>query len=254
MEDVNYKEKYLEKVEEIENLSYENKKMGDFLELLGICVDDITNNIVNGGIVEFQMQIDSLRDKMLQSKSTRTIDTSNFPILVNSSDFIWDSIDNIFKAKENTPIDKNEAINHNETNEKTSSKLAYSSDLICLDSLINKMIIILKEGENDNSSPVSYLISNSVTDCQLSRAFGISSLVWDEIDDERVSFDEIAKKVKIQFGDDLHEILDETIPSSWYLILEKVFENMGINYNNISEKSYLDNDFFNNVPRKIFIV
>ena len=31
-----------------ENLAYENKKMGDFLELLGLTIDEITDIVING--------------------------------------------------------------------------------------------------------------------------------------------------------------------------------------------------------------
>ena len=31
-----------------ENLAYENKKMGDFLELLGLTIDEITDVVING--------------------------------------------------------------------------------------------------------------------------------------------------------------------------------------------------------------
>lgn len=34
--------------EENENLAYENKKMGDFLELLGLSIDDITDIVIHG--------------------------------------------------------------------------------------------------------------------------------------------------------------------------------------------------------------
>lgn len=34
--------------EELENLAYENKRMGDFLERLGLSINDITDFIING--------------------------------------------------------------------------------------------------------------------------------------------------------------------------------------------------------------
>lgn len=34
--------------DQIENLSYENKRMGDFIELLGLEPDEITSYIING--------------------------------------------------------------------------------------------------------------------------------------------------------------------------------------------------------------
>ena len=33
---------------EIENLAYENKRMGDFIELLGLEPDEITSYVING--------------------------------------------------------------------------------------------------------------------------------------------------------------------------------------------------------------
>lgn len=35
-------------IDENENLAYENKKMGDFLELIGLTIDDITDIVING--------------------------------------------------------------------------------------------------------------------------------------------------------------------------------------------------------------
>lgn len=34
--------------DEIENLAYENKRMGDFIELLGLEPDEITSYVING--------------------------------------------------------------------------------------------------------------------------------------------------------------------------------------------------------------
>ncbi len=43
--------------DENENLAYENKKMGDFLELLGLTIDDITDIVIN----EEQMNLDIIK-------------------------------------------------------------------------------------------------------------------------------------------------------------------------------------------------
>lgn len=40
--------KLAEQKELNENLTYENKKMGDFLELLGLTIDEITDIVING--------------------------------------------------------------------------------------------------------------------------------------------------------------------------------------------------------------
>lgn len=102
-----------------------------------------------------------------------------------------------------------------------------------------KRVIKLKEGEDDKSEGVNYIISNLVADWQLKHAFKLASFVWNEIDDESISFDDIAKKVKEQFNRDLYEILDEVIPNSWYLILEMIFEDMNIAFQTISSKTFV---------------
>lgn len=44
-----------------ENLSYENKRMGDFLEFLGLSVDSITDNVINGSKEEWGNIFPSLK-------------------------------------------------------------------------------------------------------------------------------------------------------------------------------------------------
>lgn len=102
-----------------------------------------------------------------------------------------------------------------------------------------KRVIKLKEGEDDKSEGVNYIISNLVADWQLKHAFKLASFVWNEIDDESISFDDIAKKVKEQFNRDLYEIFDEEIPNSWYLILEMIFEDMNIAFQTIASKTFV---------------
>lgn len=41
-------DRIVEKQEEITNLAFENKKMGDFLIKIGLSVDDITDTVING--------------------------------------------------------------------------------------------------------------------------------------------------------------------------------------------------------------
>ena len=43
--------------DEIENLAYENKRMGDFLELLGLEPDDITSYVINGNEHDIDMAV-----------------------------------------------------------------------------------------------------------------------------------------------------------------------------------------------------
>ena len=40
-------DKIVEKQEQITNLAYENRKMGDFLAKLGLTIDDITDIVIN---------------------------------------------------------------------------------------------------------------------------------------------------------------------------------------------------------------
>ena len=44
-------------IDENENLAYENKKMGDFLELIGLTIDEITDIVINGE----QMNLDIIK-------------------------------------------------------------------------------------------------------------------------------------------------------------------------------------------------
>ncbi len=44
--------------DQIENLSYENKRMGDFLELLGLEPDEITSYVINGNEQDVKRMID----------------------------------------------------------------------------------------------------------------------------------------------------------------------------------------------------
>ena len=44
--------------DEIENLSYENKRMADFIEALGINLDDLVDYVINGNEQEVKMMID----------------------------------------------------------------------------------------------------------------------------------------------------------------------------------------------------
>lgn len=44
--------------DEIENLAYENKRMGDFIQLLGLAPDEITSYVINGHETDVKMMID----------------------------------------------------------------------------------------------------------------------------------------------------------------------------------------------------
>lgn len=51
-------DKIVEKQEQITNLAYENRKMGDFLAKLGLTVDDITDIVINS---EEQLNLDIIK-------------------------------------------------------------------------------------------------------------------------------------------------------------------------------------------------
>lgn len=44
--------------DQIENLAYKNQRMADFLEALGINLDDIVDYVINGNEQEVKMMID----------------------------------------------------------------------------------------------------------------------------------------------------------------------------------------------------
>lgn len=51
-------DKIVEKQEQITNLAYENRKMGDFLVKLGLTIDDITDVVINS---EEQVNLDIIK-------------------------------------------------------------------------------------------------------------------------------------------------------------------------------------------------
>lgn len=44
--------------DQIENLAYENKRMGDFLQALGLAPDEITSYVINGHETDVKRMID----------------------------------------------------------------------------------------------------------------------------------------------------------------------------------------------------
>ena len=44
--------------DQVENLAYKNKRMGDFIELLGLEPYEITSYVINGNSEEVKMMID----------------------------------------------------------------------------------------------------------------------------------------------------------------------------------------------------
>lgn len=47
-----------------ENLAYENKKMGDFLELIGLSIDDITDVVIHGEVINMKL-CEKIKHKVL---------------------------------------------------------------------------------------------------------------------------------------------------------------------------------------------
>lgn len=47
-----------------ENLAYENKKMSDFLELIGLSIDDITDVIIHGEVINMKL-CEKIKHKVL---------------------------------------------------------------------------------------------------------------------------------------------------------------------------------------------
>lgn len=44
--------------DQIENLAYENQRMADFIETLGVNLDDLVDYVINGNSEEVKMMID----------------------------------------------------------------------------------------------------------------------------------------------------------------------------------------------------
>ncbi len=53
--------------DQIENLAYENKRMGDFLQALGLAPDEITSYVINGGEPEFETMIDYVSQDIIKN-------------------------------------------------------------------------------------------------------------------------------------------------------------------------------------------
>lgn len=101
-----------------------------------------------------------------------------------------------------------------------------------------KLLIKFKEGADDDSEGVCYVISNLVTEITLGRAVNITNKIWSLIDvnDETSTFEDFAKIISNEFGMDLYEILeDEWLPNSWYLIFEKVLPALNVEFQNIKK-------------------
>lgn len=69
--------------EEIENLTYANKKMGDFLEKLGFSSDEITSYIINGSKEESEEMLKRARTSNINSTNILQETTSNNELKTN---------------------------------------------------------------------------------------------------------------------------------------------------------------------------
>lgn len=77
----------LEDSEENENLAYENKQMGDFLEVLGLSVEDISNLVINGD----KQQREKALKKVKQVPVIYTNRSNAQDILDLLNDKLWNS-------------------------------------------------------------------------------------------------------------------------------------------------------------------
>lgn len=103
-----------------------------------------------------------------------------------------------------------------------------------------KLLVKFKEGADDDSEGVCYVISNLVTEITLGLAVNITNKIWSLIDvnDETSTFEDFSKIISNEFGMDLYEILeDEWLPNNWYPIFEKVLFALNVEFQNIKEKT-----------------
>lgn len=104
------------------------------------------------------------------------------------------------------------------------------------------IVINLKEGENDNSDGVSYLISNLITEITLNQAVKMTNRIWGfvDVDDYETTFQDISKIISDEFGISLEEILeDEMIPNNWYLIFDNVLSILNVEFEQINSKTFI---------------
>lgn len=54
--------------DEIENLAYENKRMGDFIQLLGLAPDEITSYVIHGHVIhEHKTDVKRMIDYVIEN-------------------------------------------------------------------------------------------------------------------------------------------------------------------------------------------
>lgn len=104
------------------------------------------------------------------------------------------------------------------------------------------IVLNLKEGENDNSDGVSYLISNLITEITLNQAIKMTNRIWGfvEVDDYETTFQDISKIISDEFGISLEEILEnEMFPNNWYLIFDNVLSILNVEFEQINSKTFI---------------
>lgn len=98
-----------------------------------------------------------------------------------------------------------------------------------------------KEGENDNSDGVSYVISNLITEVTLNHAIKMTNRIWGFVDvnDYDTTFQDISKTISVEFGMSLEEIFeDEMLPNNWYLIFDNVLSILNVEFEQINSITF----------------
>lgn len=104
------------------------------------------------------------------------------------------------------------------------------------------IVLNFKEGENDNSDGVSYVISNLITEVTLNHAIKMTNRIWGFVDvnDYDTTFQDISKTISVEFGMSLEEIFeDEMLPNNWYLIFDNVLSILNVEFEQINSKTFI---------------
>lgn len=103
------------------------------------------------------------------------------------------------------------------------------------------IVLNFKEGENDNSDGVSYVISNLITEVTLNHAIKMTNRIWGFVDvnDYDTTFQDISKTISVEFGMSLEEIFeDEMLPNNWYLIFDNVLSILNVEFEQINSITF----------------
>lgn len=104
------------------------------------------------------------------------------------------------------------------------------------------IVLNFKEGENNNSDGVSYVISNLITEVTLNHAIKMTNRIWGFVDvnDYDTTFQDISKTISVEFGMSLEEIFeDEMLPNNWYLIFDNVLSILNVEFEQINSKTFI---------------